>query len=67
MNNNDFFSQHNIKHIDYKDTDILRQFINPHGRLMSRKKNGLSAKHQRQLESAVKRARLMALLPFVAR
>jgi small subunit ribosomal protein S18 len=64
--NNDFFSQHNIKHIDYKDTDILRQFINPHGRMLSRKKSGLSAKHQRMLERAVKRARFMALLPYVA-
>ncbi len=63
----DFYSAHNIKHIDYRDTEILKQFLNPHGRLHSRKKTGLSAKHQRQVEQAVKRARFMGLLPFVAK
>lgn len=62
-----FFSQNNIKQIDYKDTDILKKFLNPHARLLSRKKTGVSAKYQRKLASAVKRARFMALLPFVAR
>ena len=62
-----FFSQNNIKQIDYKDTDILKKFLNPHARLLSRKKTGVSAKYQRKLASAVKRARFRALLPFVAR
>ena len=62
-----YFSQHNIKHIDYKDTEILRKFINPHGRMISRKRSGISAKYQRQLSTAVKRARFLALLPFVAK
>ncbi len=61
-----YFSQNNIKHIDYKDTDILKKFINPHGRMLSRKKTGVTAKNQRQLSGAIKRARFMALLPFVA-
>ena len=65
--NTDFFSTHNVKHIDYRDIDILKQFLNPHGRILSRKKTGLTAKHQRQMEEAVKRARFMALLPFVSR
>ncbi|MDB5239200.1 MAG: rpsR [Candidatus Parcubacteria bacterium] len=62
-----YFSQHNIKHIDYKDTEILRKFINPHGRMISRKRSGISAKYQRQLSTAVKRARFLALLPYVAK
>jgi len=61
-----YFSQHNIKHIDYKDTEILRKFLNPHGRILTTKRTGVSAKHQRQLAIAVKRARFMALLPYVA-
>ena len=65
--NTDFFSTHNIKYIDYRDVEILRQFLNPHSRLLSRKKTGLSAKHQREVTRAVKRARLMGLLPFVSK
>jgi small subunit ribosomal protein S18 len=62
-----YFNQHNIKYIDYKDTDILKKFINPHGRMISRKRTGISAKYQRQLATAIKRARFMGLLPYVAR
>jgi len=61
----DYFSKHNIKHIDYKDTDILKRFLNPHGRLLARKRSKISAKNQRKLALAVKRARFMALLPYV--
>lgn len=63
----DYFSQNNIKHIDYKDTDTLRKFLNPHGRLLSRRRTELSAKHQREVATAVKRARYMALLPYIIR
>jgi len=62
-----YFSQNNINHIDYKDTELIKKFLNPHARLLSRKKTGVSAKNQRKLAVAVKRARLMALIPFVAR
>lgn len=62
-----FFSQNNVKHIDYKDTEILKKFLNPHARMMARKKTGISAKFQRQLSEAVKRARFMGLLPYVSR
>jgi len=62
-----YFSQNNINHIDYKDIELLKKFLNPHARMISRKKSGVSAKHQRQLANAVKRARFMALLPYVAR
>lgn len=62
-----YFSQNNIKYIDYKDTEILKKFINPHGRMIARKRTGISAKYQRQLANAIKRARFMGLLPYVAR
>lgn len=61
-----YFSQNNIKHIDYKDVDIISKFINPHGRIIGRKRSGVTAKSQRQLATAIKRARFMALLPYVA-
>jgi len=67
MNKQCFFAQNNIKHIDYKDIDLLKKFLNPNGRIMGRKRTGVSAKNQRKLDLAVKRARFMALLPFVAR
>lgn len=62
-----FFKQNNIKHIDYKDTEILKKFLNPHARIISRKKTGVSAENQRKLATAVKRARFLGLLPYVAR
>lgn len=54
-------------YVDYKNTAYLRQFLNPHGRMGSKKKSRVPAKHQRQIAEAVKRARYMALLPYVAR
>lgn len=62
-----FFKQHGITFIDYKDVEVLRKFINPHGRILSGKRTGVSAKMQRQLADAIKRARFMGLMPFVAR
>jgi len=62
-----FFSQNNIEQIDYKDIDALKKFINPHGRILARKKTGLCAKHQRQLSQAIKRARFLGFLPFTAK
>lgn len=58
-------TQNDIQHVDYKDIDLLKQFINPHGRVLSRKRTGLTAKQQRAVEAAVKRARFMALLPYI--
>jgi small subunit ribosomal protein S18 len=63
----DFFSSNNIKHIDYKDTDVLKKFINPNGRIVGRKRSGLTAKNQRKLALSIKRSRFMGLLPFVAK
>jgi len=58
-------TQNDIQHVDYKDVDLLKQFINPHGRVLSRKRTGLTAKQQRAVEAAVKRARFMGLLPYI--
>ncbi len=62
---NNILTQNDIQHVDYKDVDLLKQFINPHGRIVGRKRSGLTAKQQRAVEAAIKRARLMGLLPFI--
>jgi small subunit ribosomal protein S18 len=62
---NNILTQNDIQHVDYKDIDLLKQFINPHGRVMNRTRTNLTAKQQRQVEAAVKRARFMGLLPYV--
>lgn len=62
----DYFSQHGIDHIDYKDIETLKKFTNPHARILGMKKTNLSAKNQRKLAKAIKRARFMALLPFIS-
>lgn len=56
-----------VRKIDYKDVTMLKKFLNPHARILSRKKTGLSAKKQRELANAIKRARFLGLLPFVMR
>jgi small subunit ribosomal protein S18 len=53
--------------VDYKNTTYLKQFLNPHGRMGSKKKSKVPAAHQRQIAEAVKRARFMGLLPYVSR
>lgn len=53
--------------IDYKDTDLLRKFITERGKILPRRITGLTARQQRDLTAAVKRARMLALLPFVNR
>jgi len=52
--------------IDYKDADTLRRFITERGKILPRRITGTCAKHQRGLALAIKRARMIALLPFVA-
>ncbi|MBD8026712.1 30S ribosomal protein S18 [Ureibacillus sp. 179-F W5.1 NHS] len=61
-----YFTSNNITHIDYKDVDLLKKFISERGKILPRRVTGTSAKYQRKLTSAIKRARIMALLPFVA-
>lgn len=55
-----------LEYIDYKNTDLLEKFLNDQGKLLPRRITGANAKQQRQLTVAVKRARHLALLPFVA-
>ena len=60
------FKKFGIKYIDYKDSDFLLQFINPQGKLLPRRITGTSLKYQRKVATAVKRARHLAILPYVA-
>ena len=60
------FTAAGIRHIDYKDINTLLQFVTERGKIIPRRITGVSAYHQRQLSQAIKRARHMALLPFVA-
>jgi len=59
------FKRSGIKYIDYKNPDFLRKFVNEQGRILPRRLTGTSLKYQRQLSSAIKRARHLALMPFV--
>ncbi len=61
-----YFTKNKIDHIDYKDVDLLKKFVSPSGKITPRRISGTCAKHQRQLAVAIKRARFMALLPYVA-
>jgi len=58
------FCLNNVKEIDYKDAGLLRRFINSYGKIFPKKRTGTCAKHQRKLATAIKRARIMAILPF---
>lgn len=62
---NCYFDQHNVKHADYKDVELLNNFLTPSGRIQHRRHNRVSAKRQRELSLAIKRARFMGLIPFV--
>jgi len=59
------FCAEKIEKIDYKNVDLLKSFISERGRIIPRRISGVCSKHQRQLARAVKRARHLALLPFV--
>jgi len=59
------FADIKLDRIDYKDDRLLRRFITERGKIIPRRVTGVSAKNQRRLARAIKRARLMALLPFV--
>lgn len=61
------FCLNNIKEIDYKEADFLRRFINSYGKILPKKRTGTCSKHQRGLATAIKRARIMAILPFTGK
>ena len=60
------FKKYGIKYIDYKDSDFLLKFVNEQGKLLPRRITGTSLKYQRKVSVAVKRARHLALMPYVA-
>lgn len=60
-----YFTKNHIKYIDYKDVELLKKYISPSGKITSRRITGTSSKYQRMLAIAIKRARYMALLPYV--
>lgn len=59
------FKKSNIKYIDYKDPEFLKRFLNEQGKILPRRLTGTSLKYQRRLATAIKRARHLALLPYV--
>lgn len=61
-----YFTKNNVTTIDYKDIELLKRFISSNGKIIPRRVTGTRAKYQRMLAIAIKRARQMALLPYVA-
>ncbi len=60
-----FFTKTGITTIDYKDIELLKRFISANGKIIPRRVTGTRAKYQRMLATSIKRAREMALLPYV--
>ena len=60
------FKRSGIKYVDYKDADFLLSFVNEQGKILPRRLTGTSLKYQRKVSVAVKRARHLALMPYVA-
>jgi len=60
-----YFCANNITDIDYKETNLLRRFISSYMKIVSKRRSGVCSKHQRKLAIAIKRARFMAMLPYV--
>lgn len=54
------------KFVDYKDVAYLRQFTNPHAKILGKKRTNIAAGRQREIANAIKRARFMALMPYMA-
>jgi len=59
------FKKAGIKYIDYKDAEFLKKFLNEQGKILPRRITGTSLKYQRKVSEAIKRARHLALLPYV--
>jgi small subunit ribosomal protein S18 len=62
-----YFCENKLEHVDYKDAENLRTFLSGHLKIQPRRYSGLCAKHQRRVARALKRARQMALLPYLFR
>lgn len=61
------FCANNVVAIDYKDTTSLRRYTSSYGKIVPRRRSGVCAWHQRKLATAIKRSRVMGLLPFVVK
>ncbi|MDT8435975.1 MAG: 30S ribosomal protein S18 [Gemmatimonadota bacterium] len=59
------FCEKNVEKIDYKDADVLIRFVTDRGKILPRRATGTCAAHQRQLGTAIKRARYLALVPYI--
>lgn len=60
------FCADEAKTVDYKDVELLKKFITDRGKILPRRATGTCALHQRDVQKAIKRARIVALLPYVA-
>lgn len=60
------FLKNRIKYVDYKDAEFLKKFLNEQGKILPRRLTGTSLKFQRKVATAIKRARHLSLLPYVA-
>ena len=60
------FTQNDVKYIDYKDVKLLQRYISEQGKIIPKRITGTSSRYQRELAIAIKRARHMALLPYVS-
>jgi small subunit ribosomal protein S18 len=60
------FCEAKVDYVDYKDEKLLRRFLTDRGKIIPRRMSGVCERHQRMLNTAIKRARQIALLPFVA-
>lgn len=61
------FCIRSVKAVDYKDSNALRRYTSSYGKIVPRRKSGVCSKHQRMVSEAIKRARIMALLPYVVK
>lgn len=62
-----YFCVNGYTEIDYKDAQLCRRFTSSYGKIAPRRRSGVCSTHQRKLSMSIKRARLMSLLPFIAR
>jgi len=60
-------SRRDMIHFDYKNVELLKEYVNPHARILSRRRSKLTSRDQRSLANAIKRARYMALAPYITR
>jgi len=59
-----FFCQRNIQEVDFKDVDLLKRFVSGSAKIRGKKRTGTCSKHQRKVTRAIKRARVLGLLPY---